>query len=240
MGVGLFGKYPLKRDFIAFNLPRGVLDPVDRWLQAGIATSREARSTTWKEMFLVQPIWNFRLGRQITGTDCLGAMMPSVDGVGRYFPLLIIGYAPAGQGFPAWSRLDIDDWLNAAHDRLLSALADGELPTPEELVGNLGLPATIEVEDRGPGGTVSASMAEGAAKARETIEQRDLDLAASVQSVWWTAGGAYVRPEVIACQGMPKADLYTHMMGQIPATEPSAGGSLEHVGTDFDMGSGRT
>lgn len=231
MGIGLFGKYPLKRDFIAFNLPRAVLDPIDRWLQSGIAASREARSNVWKEMFLVQPIWNFRLGRQITGTDCIGAMMPSVDGVGRYFPLALVAYAPEGQGFPIWSALDIDDWLKQVRQRLLSALADGDLPTPDELVRDMELPPTQPVSSRQPGRPVAFSIGSDRASLRETVERSDLALAADMQSVWWTEGGAYVGPELLTCQGMPNADMFTHMMGRLPSEQPDRGGADDHTET---------
>lgn len=221
MGIGLFGKYPLKRDFVAHNLPRTVLDPIDKWLQSGIATSREARATRWKEMFLVQPIWNFRIGRQITGTDCLGSVMPSVDGVGRYFPLALISYAPPGKGFPIWNRLEIDGWFGQIHERLLSALADGELPTPDSLVAKLDLPPTVDIEERRPGSIVCLPIGEKIDAIKHEIERLDLDLAAAMQSVWWTAGSTHVRRQMILCQGMPAPDVYTHMMGNAP--EPTTG-----------------
>ena len=40
MPFGIFGKLPQKRDFIAHNLPRGVLEPFETWLQSAVAASR--------------------------------------------------------------------------------------------------------------------------------------------------------------------------------------------------------
>ena len=40
MAFGVFGKLPQKRDFIALNIPRMVLEPFETWLQSAVAASR--------------------------------------------------------------------------------------------------------------------------------------------------------------------------------------------------------
>ena len=89
MGFGLFGKLPQKRDFVSVNLPLAVLNPFETWLQSAVAASRSEIGRGWEDYYLVAPIWRFWLGREIFGTVCAGALMPSVDQVGRYFPLAI-------------------------------------------------------------------------------------------------------------------------------------------------------
>ena len=49
MGFGIFGKLPQKRDFIALNLPRAVLEPFETWLQSAVAASRNELGSAWQE-----------------------------------------------------------------------------------------------------------------------------------------------------------------------------------------------
>ncbi|WP_164076542.1 type VI secretion system-associated protein TagF, partial [Stenotrophomonas maltophilia] len=51
--------------------------------------------TDWTAVFLKAPIWRFWCGSSVLGTSLIGALMPSVDGVGRYFPLTVLAPAPA-------------------------------------------------------------------------------------------------------------------------------------------------
>src|SRR6188768_2817195 len=97
MAWGLFGKLPQKRDFIALGIPHSILHPFETWLQSAVAASRNELGRDWEEHFLVAPIWRFWLGHEIFGQSCTGALMPSVDKVGRFFPLAIINFSEAGR-----------------------------------------------------------------------------------------------------------------------------------------------
>ncbi len=219
MPVGVFGKYPGRRDFISVGVPRPVLGPLEGWLQAGMAASKESIGKHWKEMFLVQPIWNFRLGRAIGGVDCLGAMMPSVDGIGRYFPLCAIAF-PADRmcGYPLWVDLDIGGWLETLHKALLSALADGDLPEPPDIVKGVEEPRTVTLdhaEMQGQRQQLRLDPAAGDAQAmRDAVVGHSLAFAGSRQSVWWTEGGAHVARQVRIVAGMPEPQAFAEMMGQ--------------------------
>lgn len=88
--VGFFGKLPSHGDFISRRLPRQFIEPWDQWLQAGMAASREQLGKKWLDTFLISPIWQFGLTPGLCGDDAwAGVMMPSVDKVGRYFPLTL-------------------------------------------------------------------------------------------------------------------------------------------------------
>ena len=67
MAFGVFGKLPQKRDFIALNLPRMVLEPFETWLQSAVAASRSELGAAWQELYLVSPIWRFWIGGEIFG-----------------------------------------------------------------------------------------------------------------------------------------------------------------------------
>ena len=76
----------------------------------------------WQAAFLRAPIWRFWLGAELCGTTVAGAFMPSVDGVGRYFPLTIFARADAGMAIPPPELDPQDAWFRTAEELLLSAL----------------------------------------------------------------------------------------------------------------------
>ena len=55
---------------------------------------RRAAAKLWRahgrKLYLVSPIWRFWIGSDIFGVSCAGALIPSVDKVGRFFPLAIL------------------------------------------------------------------------------------------------------------------------------------------------------
>ena len=89
MAPGWFGKLPGMGDFASRRLPEPFRNAWDRWLQHGLTRLR-ARREDWTERYLQAPLWCFVLGEGVIGAGgWLGVMMPSVDGVGRYFPFTI-------------------------------------------------------------------------------------------------------------------------------------------------------
>src|ERR1700722_12378723 len=89
MSAGLFGKLPAKRDFIGMNASRRFLEAWEPWLQASVAMSKQVLGDAWVETYNRAPIWRYWLGADFCGEAMIGAFMPSVDGVGRSFPLAI-------------------------------------------------------------------------------------------------------------------------------------------------------
>lgn len=85
---GWFGKLPGMGDFAHRRLPEPFRAVWDQWLQRGMSRLRDRAD--WTERYLEAPIWCFALGRQVAGDRAwIGVLMPSVDGVGRYFPFAI-------------------------------------------------------------------------------------------------------------------------------------------------------
>jgi len=75
-------------DFAHRRLPEAFRAVWDQWLQRGMSRLRDRAD--WTERYLEAPIWCFALGRQVAGDQAwIGVLMPSVDGVGRYFPFAL-------------------------------------------------------------------------------------------------------------------------------------------------------
>ena len=122
MRCGLFGKLGAKRDFIALATPRGFLEAWEPWVQASLSASRHQLGDRWQQAFLTAPVWRFWLGAEICGTTVAGAIMPSLDGMGRYYPLTLHAIADAGARLPPPDIDTQDDWFAMAESFLLSTL----------------------------------------------------------------------------------------------------------------------
>ena len=107
--VGLFGKLPARGDFVRIGLPAHFVAPWDAWLQEMIAASQASMGSSWLPAYLESPVWRFALPAGMCGPGtAIGVMMPSVDRVGRYFPLTLAavrhpdGFVAPDEAAEAW------------------------------------------------------------------------------------------------------------------------------------------
>lgn len=108
---GWYGKLPELGDFAQRRLPPEFIEPWDDWLQQGLQSSRAALGEAWLEYYLGAPVWRFVLLPGVIGPGgWAGVLMPSVDRVGRYFPMTLCNAlneaAPLGP-----SLAGLDGWL---------------------------------------------------------------------------------------------------------------------------------
>ncbi|MEM7422239.1 MAG: type VI secretion system-associated protein TagF [Pseudomonadota bacterium] len=212
MSVGVFGKLPARRDYVQNGVDQGLMALMDPWLQACQQESRGHLGEAWLDVYLTAPIWRFWMGPGTIGQTVLGALMPSVDGVGRYFPLAVLGTFETS--VPAPHRDRHDAWFAAAEHALLSALADDG--TYEDLIDAVGQMPEPGLADGDPDDL--AGKIEGC-----------LDDLIVAMSVWWVPGdpdrGQTARAHM--WRGLPPAAAYAMMIGQPDApmeTETAMGG----------------
>jgi type VI secretion system protein ImpM len=126
--VGFAGKIPARGDFVQAGLPRDFVDPWHDWQSTVIAGSRTLMGEAWLDAFLESPVWRFVLPPGLSGQRAaVGLIMPSVDKVGRYFPLTFAALPPEGTpNAEEWS-----EWLDQVED--LGRLALDEDASPERL-----------------------------------------------------------------------------------------------------------
>lgn len=86
--IGLFGKIPSRGDFMSSALPRSFQDKVENWVRGGFAAAN--KNPDWHKAYLSSPIWQFAAARGFFDNNAwCGIIMPSVDSVGRNFPMVI-------------------------------------------------------------------------------------------------------------------------------------------------------
>ena len=126
--VGWHGKLPTVGDFATRRLDGNFVGAWDDWLSAGLARLRADDPQHWLEAYLASPTWRFVLTpgflpAPLHAASWTGVVMPSVDRVGRYYPLTLAAPLPAipagaeGQG-ALWS------WLQCLEDAAVDALQE--------------------------------------------------------------------------------------------------------------------
>jgi type VI secretion system protein ImpM len=217
---GLFGKLPAKRDFIALNAPAGFLATYEKWLQGGLTASRLELGNRWQEAYLNAPIWRFWLGTAHGGQSVAGAFMPSVDGVGRYFPLTVFAAAGPGSAIPPPELDPQDGWFEAIEDFLLQALepqASYEavaqrltaLPVPND--HHLAAPPQdmVRLSD---GTIVSAAITSGFPERLAALRVEDHARSYAHASYLWTVGGSNFEPLALTGHALPDPYLFTGLL----------------------------
>jgi type VI secretion system protein ImpM len=135
--VGLFGKLPARGDFVRSGLPGGFVTPWDAWLQAALAASQAGLGEDWLPAWLEAPVWRFAIAPGLCGPDAvLGTMLPSVDRVGRYFPLTLAALFAPDTAPDDWNA--VEAWLDGAEAAGFAALEQDA--TQEQVVAMLPPP----------------------------------------------------------------------------------------------------
>lgn len=125
---GWYGKLPTLGDFASRRLGPDFVEPWDLWLADGLAAQRETLGEGWLDAYLQSPVWRFVL---MPGTvaalapqrPLAGVLMPSVDRVGRYFPLTIVATLPRVPR-RAQEMEQLLGWLHRLEDLALDSLQD--------------------------------------------------------------------------------------------------------------------
>ena len=228
--VGIYGKLPSHGDFLQRRVPPEFLTPWDDWLQAGIAASRTALADQWADTYLTSPVWRFALSASACGRAAVaGLMAPSVDRVGRFFPLTLVWRLPpelppivyaslTGTSLAPAEQLLIDgltaDALDFGHfDDQVSLLG----PSVDALLHSAAGPLEADDLDQvRQGENVAWHLPTGASgtvmSAFGAMLSRTLDAEYEPLTVWWTDGSAIIEPCCLLIRGMPSAEAFVSLL----------------------------
>jgi type VI secretion system protein ImpM len=192
--AGFFGKVTSHGDFVARRLPASFQLPWDEWLQGGLRESRLALGPAWLPTYLSSPIWRFALAPGVCGGQgWAGLLMPSVDRVGRHFPLTLA--APLlGQATPLDYAVHSQAWYDCLEDLALSSLGeDFSLEGFDAALCALAPAPAAGQQNPGLLHTIAQAALHG-------------------QGVWWTDGSPQVAACVLVCRGMPDPAGFTALL----------------------------
>ena len=213
---GYYGKVSTHGDFVSRGLPASFIDPWDAWLQEAVISSQQQLKDKWLNCFLTGPIYRFVLAPGVCGEHgWLGVLMPSVDKVGRYYPMTIV----------TMNRLNINpfivlqhetEWFTKVETLALSSLADNfnlqqfnrELDELKSEVLFNDCEALIPVEQITR--QTSNHAWQRTMEANQTISNvlpcfldNLLKEHCFAYSIWWTQGSEQVASSLLVCEGLP-------------------------------------
>jgi len=212
---GCYGKLPAVGDFVNYHLPADFVSQWDEWLQTVILAGKENLQDQWLSSYLTCPIYHFILAPDLLGeSGRLGVMVPSVDRVGRYFPLMVC--APLHQQANLnCLHSDYAEWFSEAESLLLACLDEMSVEQLKE--GLQGLDHVFLKAQSQNNSEMAAKMTIKAVrfsvgKESELKEMFSLFLnsrffeANNEVSIWWSEGSEQVEASAVIHQGMPSKE----------------------------------
>jgi type VI secretion system protein ImpM len=145
--AGWYGKLPSCGDFANRRLASDLIQIWDAWLCQGLMAMQRDNPDHWLESYLASPTWRFVvqvgfLPAPFGATAWSGVVMPSVDRVGRYFPLTIMTPLTAIPATTA-GQVRLWSWLQSLDDAAIDALQDDwSIAELDAELLRLGLPAS--------------------------------------------------------------------------------------------------
>ena len=217
MVQGFFGKLPSHGDFVRRELPHSFVDPWDEWLQHAVDASKRELGDEWLTTYLHSPLWRFVLMPGICGdSGWAGVLVPSVDRVGRYFPLTLAAQLSDGVR-PFDTAASAEPWFLAIEELALKvleqeqfeadALADAvaEITWTDDLVPDT--PARLAGGEWGLRG-----MASGAAALRSTVAHELVQFQVGLFSLWWCHGDEETESMSLVAPGLPKPESFSRLL----------------------------
>ena len=220
--VGFYGKIPSKGDFITQSLPRSFVDPWDMWLREALADSRNKLGDDWMECYLTTPLYQYVLSPGVCGNQVwLGVMMPSVDSIGRYFPMTICRSFNSGANPLALIESN-GDWFEEAADLLLSCLEDdfslSDFETKITALNGDNNDSTITLKKttmnrfQDSAWNFPVHEKERIGVIYPELVNSMLDTFYSSYSIWRTYGSDVISPGFVISEGLPPHDSITAFM----------------------------
>jgi type VI secretion system protein ImpM len=230
LDVGFYGKLPTHGDFLRRRVSDAFVGVWDGWLQECLAASRGALGDKWLDVYLTSPVWRFGCAAGTCGpAPVVGVMVPSVDRVGRYFPLTLVAELPNGASPIAASTMG-SPFFDAAERLVIETLESERLDFEafdahvqalgEQLHVLVGAHAVV-LEP-----VAAAVLSDGAqagwqipigspgqlAPAFEQLLSQRLSALYDPLVLWWTEGSAIVEPSCLIAKGLPDPAAFAALL----------------------------
>jgi type VI secretion system protein ImpM len=227
---GYYGKLHCRGDFLQRRVPQSFVDVWDEWLQECVHVSHEQLQDAWLEHYLTGPMWRFVLDAGVCDDSAYaGVLVPSVDRVGRYFPLTVVTALDAGH-----CAIDVactgTRWFETAEGVVLEALAAEEVDIEafDERIARLGRPLGAAAADEAASlaGTMRDSVfpaqpahwhvplnsVQSLQRAVNALAHREISRTLHPAALWWTEGSKALDASWLITRGLPAPHAFTAML----------------------------
>ena len=228
VGIGFYGKLPSHGDFLRRRVSDAFVGVWDGWLQECIAASRDALGDRWLDIYLTSPAWRFGCAAGACGpAPVVGLMVPSVDRVGRYFPLTVVAQLPLDANvvsaatrtngfFSKIERLVIDTLATDAVDlegfdeQLMMLGHELSVSAPSSV--RLDPAAASVLDNQGDAWQMPIGDASNLSSALEQVTAARLSELYGPLVLWWTEGSSIVEPSCLITKGLPHPDSFPALL----------------------------
>ena len=223
--VGWHGKLPTLGDFATRRLDPAFIEAWDHWLSEGLAAMH--LQPDWLDAYLASPSWRFLLMPGVlpgkTGEPAwVGVLMPSVDRVGRYYPLTLahpLAAVPA-----ASDELDaLWRWLAQLDEAARDALHDDwDITAFETKLAQMGVP-------RASASGVFAMLGAPQALPFDAHRRPAVAIPAQAETAWrartrgrafWFADSDQAPARLLMSEGLESDGLASRLLGITPSGAP--------------------
>lgn len=214
--IAWFGKLPGQGDFVGRRMSRAMSDQWDEWLSHGLGHLKSTAQGDWERTFTQAPLWSFVACEGKGAASSCGILAPSIDRVGRCYPLTVLAVAEGPQ-----QVLEADGVLSRFFSEACNAVIDARrlaLPADalDDRLSHLPWPFA-PAPTKGQGGTMANILADlgmGTAHgdgAASFARGRDILRAGQPASVWWSTQA----PGGRSCEhwGTPNESLFVRLFG---------------------------
>ena len=225
MSIGWFGKLPSHGDFLQRRVPEKFLAKWDTWLQECIAQSRAMLGDTWLDTYLTSPVWRFFLSQGVIGSSSFtGIVLPSVDRVGRYFPLTVVAELPSDLSAVAVA-IHGREWLRTVEGLALDALESENFSVEDFDVALRASAVGLAQVEHHYGIQLGEDFPAGGRHWRLPMVSVDRVAASLIDplvglaardlhpmSLWWTDGSQEVAAACLLVQSLPDPERFSAML----------------------------
>ncbi|MDD1012331.1 type VI secretion system-associated protein TagF [Pseudomonas rubra] len=206
--VGFYGKLASRGDFVSRGLPHSFIQPWDQWLAAGLVASQQQLAERWLPAYLVSPLWRFALAPGVCGPQAVvGVLMPSIDRVGRYFPLTLAQLLASDESLAAVVS-GPDDWFEHCEAQLLATLEPhAAFEAFDEALRGVAVPRLNVLST-----PAVAGLQRFAAVTPEARQAALAESACAGMSLWWGRGSERIEAGLLRCAGLPRSEDFASFL----------------------------
>jgi len=215
--VAWYGKLPSAADFVGRRMPHAMETAWDNWVRSGMDQVRHETGAKWQERFVNCPIWFFMYPTQVQGVLAAGAIAPSIDRVGRYYPITVMALSASQP-----SGFTDDAQVSQFFSGLRSAVIDARriplrVEQMDERVLRLCSPfqSSIPQDDLIVDILSDLKSADAENPAQSSclpgLDWRNLFTAGSNTSIWWVSPSAQFRHEMVVHHGPLHRPLFARL-----------------------------
>lgn len=221
--LGFFGKIPLTGDFIHRRMTSVFMNRWDEWLKVNILHSQKKLGDRWLPIYSQSPMWRFCIAPGVIDNKAyLGVMIPSVDSVGRYFPLTVAQPVDA-KAIPFMLSDTANQWFQNIEDLLLDLL-EGYEPNLQIFDAKIAAlqPKWIDTVAKIPAGQATfnktfnlhleVSSANSINHSLSSLMLSNLVESNKGFTFWWNEGSEAYNPNVLLTDKLPVADQFCALL----------------------------